>query len=90
MAMKKIHRSKENKVWKGVIGGFGEYFNVDPVLLRVIFIFFVLATGIFPGVIGYIIAIFIIPKAKEGPMTSTVEKEEEKSSVKDDVKIVNN
>lgn len=86
--MKKIYKSKENKVWKGVIGGFGEYFNVDPVLLRVIFIFFVLATGIFPGVIGYIVAIFIIPKEK--PMTSTVEKEEEKSSVRDDVKIVNN
>lgn len=60
--MKKLYRSKENKIWKGVLGGFGEYFNVDPVLLRIIFIFFVLATGIIPGIITYIIAIFIIPK----------------------------
>ncbi len=60
--MKKLHRSKENKIWKGVLGGFGEYFNVDPVLLRIIFIFFVLATGIVPGIITYIIAIFIVPK----------------------------
>lgn len=60
--MKKLYRSEINKIWKGVIGGFGEYFNVDPVLLRVIFIFFVLATGVLPGVIAYIIAVFIVPK----------------------------
>lgn len=60
--MKKLYRSEENKVWKGIIGGFGEYFNVDPVLLRIVFIFFVLATGIIPGVVTYIIALFIVPK----------------------------
>jgi phage shock protein C len=60
--MKKLYRSDTNKVWKGIIGGFGEYFNIDPVLLRVIFIFFVLATGIVPGLITYIIALWIVPK----------------------------
>lgn len=60
--MKKLYRSRENKIWKGVLGGFGEYFNIDPVLLRIIFIFFVLATGIIPGIITYIIAILITPK----------------------------
>lgn len=62
--MKKLYRSEDNRIWKGVIGGFGEYFNIDPVLLRIVFIFFVLATGIVPGVITYIIAILIIPKKK--------------------------
>lgn len=62
--MKKLYRSNENKIWKGVIGGFGEYFNIDPVLLRIIFIFFVLATGVVPGFLTYLIAIFIIPKKK--------------------------
>lgn len=60
--MKKIYKSSENKVWKGVLGGFGEYFDIDPTLLRVIFIFFVLATGLLPGVAAYGIAIFLIPK----------------------------
>ena len=60
--MKKLYRSEKNKVWKGIIGGFGEYFTIDPVLLRIIFIFFVLATGLIPGVITYIIALFIVPK----------------------------
>ncbi|MBP6925637.1 MAG: PspC domain-containing protein [Candidatus Pacebacteria bacterium] len=60
--MKKLYTSKTNKIWKGIIGGIGEYFDIDPVLLRVIFIFFVLATGLFPGVVTYIIALYIIPK----------------------------
>lgn len=60
--MKKLYRSEENRIWKGVIGGFGEYFNIDPVLIRIVFVFFVLATGIVPGVLTYIIAIFVIPK----------------------------
>ena len=60
--MKKLYRSQENKIWKGVIGGFGEYFNIDPVLIRIIFVFFVLATGVIPGFATYVIAIFVIPK----------------------------
>lgn len=59
---KKLYKSAMNRVWTGVIGGFGEYFNVDPTVLRVIFMFFVLVTGFFPGVIAYIIAIFLIPE----------------------------
>lgn len=59
---KKLYKSKMNKVWTGVIGGFGEYFNIDPTMLRVIFAFFVLVTGLFPGVVAYIIAIFLMPE----------------------------
>lgn len=64
--MKKLYRSRADRVWKGVLGGFGEYFNVDPVMLRVVFILFVLVTGIFPGVLAYIISIFVIPNAPTG------------------------
>lgn len=59
---KKLYKSDANRVWTGVIGGFGEYFNVDPTVLRVIFAFFVLVTGFFPGVFAYIVAIFLIPE----------------------------
>lgn len=60
--MKHLYRSNENKVAAGVIGGLGEYFNVDPVLLRLGFVFLMLATAIIPGVIAYIAAVFIVPK----------------------------
>jgi len=60
--MKKLYRSEENKICKGVVGGIGEYVNIDPVLLRIIVIFFVLSTGVIPGIITYLFAMIIIPK----------------------------
>lgn len=38
--MRTLYKSKENAVIFGVLGGLGEYFNVDPVLLRVIVVVF--------------------------------------------------
>ena len=46
------------------MGGLGEYFEVDPTLLRLFAVALILMTGFFPGVLAYIIAIFIIPKKK--------------------------
>ncbi|KPJ71864.1 hypothetical protein AMJ50_00035 [Parcubacteria bacterium DG_74_3] len=60
--MKKLYKSKENKVWCGVIGGIGEYLNVDPVILRVIWILIVVFTGFFPGLIAYLFVALIVPK----------------------------
>ncbi len=76
--MKKLYRSKTNRIWKGIIGGLGEYFEIDPVLLRVLFIFFVLVTGIVPGVLTYIIAIFIIPEQSIGSVSVEAEVVKEK------------
>lgn len=60
--MKKLYKSRENRVIWGVIGGIGEYFEADPVLLRVGWIFIFFATGIVPGIIAYILAALVIPK----------------------------
>lgn len=60
--MKKLYKSRENKVVWGIIGGIGEYFDVDPVILRVGWIFLFVATGIVPGIIAYILAALIIPQ----------------------------
>lgn len=56
----KLERSLTNRVWSGVCGGLGDYFAVDPTLVRV---FFVLAT-IFTGglfLIVYIACIVLMP-----------------------------
>lgn len=60
--MKKLYKSNKDKVLAGIIGGLGEYFDVDPTLLRLAFILLVVLTGVFPGVIGYIIAALVVPK----------------------------
>jgi len=59
--MKTLYRSTENRVWKGVIGGLGEYLKIDSTALRLLFIILLVLTGIFPGVVLYVIAIFVMP-----------------------------
>ena len=64
--MKKLYKSKENRMILGIIGGIGEYINIDPIILRLFFLLIVLATAIIPGIIFYLIAGIIIPqKTKE-------------------------
>ena len=60
--MKRLYRSDSNKVFAGIFGGLGEYFEVDPVMLRLGFVFLVICTAFVPGIIAYILAAFIVPK----------------------------
>jgi phage shock protein C len=59
---KRLLRSKNNKIIAGVCGGIGEYFNVDPVLIRLIWVIITLMGG--AGILAYIIAWIIIPEGK--------------------------
>lgn len=59
--MKKFYRSKTDRAIAGVCGGIGEYFGVDPVIVRIVFILLVLATGIFPFVIAYGLVAWLVP-----------------------------
>lgn len=59
--MKQLKRIPSKGTFAGVLAGFSEYFQVDVTLLRVLFVFFVLVTGFFPGVFAYVIAILIMP-----------------------------
>jgi len=63
--MKRLYKSKENRVIAGVIGGVAEYFNVDPVILRIVWVLLAVFTALAPGIIAYVIAIFIIPQKPE-------------------------
>ena len=58
--IKRVYRSEKDKILGGVCGGLGEYFGIDPVLLRLAWVIFALAGG--AGVLAYIIAWIIIPK----------------------------
>lgn len=46
----------------GVLGGIGEYIDVDPVAVRLLFILITLVTGFFPFALMYLLAIFVIPE----------------------------
>ncbi|NQV00940.1 MAG: PspC domain-containing protein [Parcubacteria group bacterium] len=62
---KKLYRSDKNKTLAGVIGGLGEYADVDAVFFRLLWVLITVFTGFFPGIIAYFVAIFIIPKEHE-------------------------
>jgi len=61
MNIKKLYKSRENKVLAGVMGGMGEYLDVDPVILRVVYIVISSFTAFVPGALSYLIMAFIIP-----------------------------
>jgi phage shock protein C len=51
----------------GVCGGLAEYFDIDPVITRIIF-FILLLPGALPGLLPYIVLWIIVPEA---PVSST-------------------
>jgi phage shock protein C len=59
--MKKLYRSREDRMWGGICGGIGESYDIDPTLVRLGVIFLGLATGIMPVLVTYIIGVFVIP-----------------------------
>ena len=58
---KKLYKSDTNRVFSGVIGGIGEYFDIDPTVLRLAYIVIAILTAIVPSIIGYIIASIVVP-----------------------------
>ena len=62
--MKRIYRSQEDKKIAGILGGLGELFDIDPTLLRLLFVFIGLATGMIPLAVAYLIGWIILPKGK--------------------------
>lgn len=60
--MKHLYRSHNNKMIGGVCGGLAEYFDIDPVIVRIIAVVLLLPGGL-PGLLPYIILWVIVPTA---------------------------
>jgi len=58
---KRLYKSND-KILSGVLAGVAEYFSVDPTLVRLAYVVFTIVTGVFPAIVGYIIAAIIIPE----------------------------
>jgi len=59
---KKLYRNLNGKMIAGVSTGLAEYFDIDPVIIRALFIITTIAYGI--GVIAYIVLWIIVPAKK--------------------------
>lgn len=58
--MKKLKRPYKNRILGGVSGAFANYFGIDVVLVRLIWVFLALPGGL-PGILPYIVCWIIIP-----------------------------
>ncbi len=77
----KLYRSRKNKVLGGVCGGIAEYFNIDPVLVRILWIllcFF--SAGL--GIIAYLIFWLIVPLEPEDAVDVSAREVKEAQSTK--------
>ena len=62
---KKLYRVREDKRISGVCGGLANYLNIDPTIVRILWVVLTLVSGGFIGLIIYIACIFIIPQEPE-------------------------
>jgi phage shock protein C len=61
---RRLYRSRDNRVIAGVCGGLAEYFDIDPVIVRIIAVILLLPGGL-PGFIPYVILWLVVDKAPE-------------------------
>lgn len=59
--MKKLYRSKTDRKIAGICGGIGQYFDIDPTLVRIGFVLLALPGG-FPGILTYLVLWLVIPE----------------------------
>jgi len=74
---KRLYRSRTDKKLGGVCSGIGEYFDLDPTLIRVLWVIITVFTGFAPGIIAYILLWIIVPEEPEKIESSEVEVEGE-------------
>ncbi|MDQ3855309.1 MAG: PspC domain-containing protein [Chloroflexota bacterium] len=61
--VKRLYRSRSNRMISGVAGGMAEYLGIDPTLMRVLmFLTMLMSTGPF-GIVVYLALVLIIPEA---------------------------
>lgn len=60
---KRLYKSKNDKKLCGVCAGIAEYFEIDPTIVRLAWVAFVILGG--SGILAYIIAALVIPNEKD-------------------------
>jgi phage shock protein PspC (stress-responsive transcriptional regulator) len=63
---RRLRRSPEKRMIAGVIGGLADYFDRDPALLRVLYVFISIFSAAFPGIFVYLLLWVVIPLRKPG------------------------
>lgn len=60
-----LRRSRTNRMIAGVVGGLAEYFEVDPTLLRVVYVAGSIVSAAFPGLLVYLLLWLLMPERED-------------------------
>ena len=60
---KRLYKIEEGKKICGVCGGIAEYFDIDPTIVRLLWILLIFCVG--TGILAYLVAAIIMPKKSE-------------------------
>ena len=72
--IKKLYRSRSDRVIGGVCGGLGKYLSIDPTVIRILYVLFALTGG--SGIFVYLLLLIIIPEEPwENELASKAEDE---------------
>ncbi len=58
----RLHRSVTDTKIAGVCGGIAEHFQIDPTIVRLVWVFVTFFTGLIPGIVVYAVAWIIMPE----------------------------
>ena len=62
--MKKLYKDKKNAKLSGVCAGVAKYFDMDPTIIRLIWVFITLVGG--SGLVAYVVCAIVMPDEPEG------------------------
>ncbi len=58
--VKRLYRSRNERMIGGVCGGLGEFLNIDVTLVRLLFVFGAIFGG--PGLLAYLVMLLVVPE----------------------------
>lgn len=65
MSSKKLTRSTDDRILAGVAGGLAAFFDIDPAIVRLVFVIVFIFGGGLTGMILYLVLWILMPKEKE-------------------------
>lgn len=63
--MKRLYRSQYDRKIAGICGGIADYFSIDSTIVRLLAVILFFITSGFPVLLGYFIAVLIIPNEED-------------------------
>jgi phage shock protein C len=62
---RRLTRSNRNKMIAGVCGGLAEYLDMDPTVVRVLYVLVSILSAAFPGILAYVVLMFLMPPPEQ-------------------------